>query len=47
MEYGTMKLLAIEFKGNQFRGEIIPTLRKAEENETIFLPDKRTNIRLS
>jgi len=37
MEHCPMELLTIEFKGNKFRGEIAPTMRKAEENGTIFL----------
>ena len=39
MTYGPVDFIVLEFKGNQFKGEIIPALLNLVENETIRLID--------
>jgi hypothetical protein len=39
MTYGPVDFIALEFKGNQFRGEIIPALLELVNNGTINLID--------
>jgi hypothetical protein len=39
MELGPLELLVIKFPGNQFRGEIVPEIKKLVEAETIRVVD--------
>jgi uncharacterized membrane protein len=39
MTYGPVDFLAIEFKGNHFKGEIMPALLELVNNETIHIID--------
>jgi hypothetical protein len=39
MTYGAIDFLALDFKGNNFKGEIMPALRQLVENQTIAIID--------
>ena len=39
LDLGPIELLAIEFPGNEFRGEIAPALRKLVDNGTMRVID--------
>ena len=39
MTYGPIDFLALEFKGNKFKGEIIPALRELVENKIVRVID--------
>jgi len=39
MTYGPIDFLALEFKGNQFKGEILPALRELVENKIVRVID--------